>query len=54
MVTGRHLDKERDLDAEGEREGDLDLDFAGDLRVDLALGDLLHYTCKVSMQLLKP
>ena len=46
-----YLVKERDLEAERER-GDLDLDLAGDLREGFALGDLLHYSCKVNMQLL--
>lgn len=46
-----YLDKERDLDAERER-GDLDLDFSGDLCEGFALGDLLLYKCKVTMQCL--
>lgn len=41
MEKAAYLDKERDLERERD-ETDLDRDLAGERRLDLALGDLLH------------
>lgn len=53
MGKGKYVypDKEQNLDAEGEGGGEFDLIFAGDLRKGLVLGKLMHYTCKVNIQL---